>query len=146
MFVCIDSQFIKKHKKKKLLTAEEVREKPPFLLTFCSLFIHVAILGNLSIIFVSAYFINRKASRKSVRLCEKIRVSIHPYPSEGEEMESKDYCPDCKTFNIKRVHRGFIKKKILMMDPTYLCNKCGSKFTIEKMDKNPTRIMPELLQ
>lgn len=60
-------------------------------------------------------------------------------------MESKEYCPKCGAFHIRRVHRGFIKKKILMVNASYLCNQCGNKFTTATMAKNPTREMPELL-
>lgn len=61
-------------------------------------------------------------------------------------MESREYCPDCGTFNILRVHRGFFKKRILMIAPTYICNKCGSQFTQSKMQNNHLRELPELLQ
>jgi transposase-like protein len=51
-------------------------------------------------------------------------------------MNSKKYCPKCKSFDIRRTKRGFIKKVLLQVSPLYRCGKCGNIFSFKEMQKN----------
>lgn len=52
------------------------------------------------------------------------------------QMQTQAYCPHCKSFNFRRVHRGFIKKYILWQPPIYICRKCNKTFTTKEMNSN----------
>jgi len=51
-------------------------------------------------------------------------------------MHSKRYCPECGSFDIKRVHRGFLKKVILKRAPRYRCRACDNLFSSKDMRAN----------
>ena len=51
-------------------------------------------------------------------------------------MQSNRYCPHCKSFDIKRIRRGFIKKYIFCCTPTLQCRDCGHAFNTKTMQKN----------
>lgn len=61
---------------------------------------------------------------------------------EFSNVVSQQYCPECESFDLKRVHRGFIKKKILHSPPQYVCRRCGvsikeNQFTAQSVKKVP---------
>ena len=45
---------------------------------------------------------------------------------------SKCLCPSCDSSDIRRIHRGYIRKRIFKTPPLYRCNKCSTKFTKAK--------------
>ncbi|MFT7879037.1 MAG: hypothetical protein ABXS91_01470 [Sulfurimonas sp.] len=51
-------------------------------------------------------------------------------------MESRRYCPYCKSFDIKRKTRGFFKKFLLRVPPLYQCNTCQKVFTEKETAEN----------
>lgn len=51
-------------------------------------------------------------------------------------MQSKKHCPKCKSFNVKRVRRGFFKRVILQFSPRYSCMECDYLFSEKEMNNN----------
>jgi len=60
-------------------------------------------------------------------------------------MLSNHYCPQCSSFNIKRVHRGFIKKRIFLAQPSYECRDCHVKFTKKTLLRNEPKELSHTL-
>lgn len=51
-------------------------------------------------------------------------------------MKSRKYCPECKSFNIKRNHRSLIQKYLFLVSSLYQCEHCNLEFTDKKMSEN----------
>lgn len=60
-------------------------------------------------------------------------------------LTSKHYCPKCGSFNIKRTHRGFIKKKLLRLAAQYECKKCSSIVSETTLEQNDAQKVPQLI-
>lgn len=45
------------------------------------------------------------------------------------------YCPKCKSYNVERKKRGFIRKTVLGFSPLYQCYNCKYSFTLKGFDK-----------
>jgi transposase-like protein len=60
-------------------------------------------------------------------------------------LTSKHYCPKCGSFNLRRVHRGFIKKKLLKLAAQYECKSCSSVLSETTLDENEAQKVPQLI-
>lgn len=49
---------------------------------------------------------------------------------------TKRYCPECGSFHIVRIRRGFFRKYILLMPPRYECRTCKMKFSRKQLNAN----------
>lgn len=58
------------------------------------------------------------------------------------QMASKQYCPECGSFSIKRTHRGYISKLILNTSPQYKCGECGVQTSENVLAENRAKKMP----
>jgi len=57
-------------------------------------------------------------------------------------MASKQYCPKCESFNLKRLHRGYFKKAILKQPVQFICRECQEQISERVIVKNETREVP----
>ena len=57
-------------------------------------------------------------------------------------MASKRYCPKCKNFNLKRIHRGYFKKKILKQPVQYKCHECNEHVSDVVIENNEMLKVP----
>lgn len=64
----------------------------------------------------------------------------------AKNMASKQYCPKCGSFNMRRLHRGYISKRLLNKSPQYMCLECKSKSTEEVLEQNDMKKMPAFLE
>lgn len=62
--------------------------------------------------------------------------------SPSTNMASKQYCPKCESFNLKRLHRGYFKKVILKRPITYICRECHTEVSELEIMKNEVREVP----
>ena len=60
-------------------------------------------------------------------------------------LTSKHYCPKCGSFNLRRTHRGFIKKKLLKLPARYECNGCSATLTETQLDENEIKQVPQFI-
>ena len=58
---------------------------------------------------------------------------------------TKHYCPKCGSFNLKRTHRGFIKKKLLKLSPQYECKGCSVVLSETTLSDNEPKAMPQFI-
>ncbi len=50
-------------------------------------------------------------------------------------IQMQKYCPKCKSYNVERKKRGFIRKTVLGFSPLYQCYNCKYSFTLKEFDK-----------
>lgn len=62
--------------------------------------------------------------------------------SPSSKMASKQYCPKCESFNLKRLHRGYFKKVILKQPIQYICRSCYEEVSEVTLAKNEIREVP----
>ena len=60
----------------------------------------------------------------------------------SSNMISKMFCPKCKSFNLKRLHRGYIKKTILKQPAQYKCLECKEQLSELVIANNESRKVP----
>lgn len=60
----------------------------------------------------------------------------------SSNMASKQYCPKCDSFNLKRLHRGYLKKVIFKQPVQYICRECQEQISEPVIAKNETREVP----
>lgn len=60
----------------------------------------------------------------------------------SSNMASKQYCPKCESFNLKRLHRGYFKKIILKQPVQYQCRKCAEQLSELVIAENKTKEVP----
>jgi len=58
------------------------------------------------------------------------------YHKKIVRISSGHCCPECKSLNYFRIHRGFISKYILMVRERYQCGNCEVVFTNRNINKN----------
>ena len=51
-------------------------------------------------------------------------------------MQTKSYCPECASFDIVRLRRGYFNRVFRKMPPQYKCRACQYRFSQEHLDKN----------
>ena len=66
-------------------------------------------------------------------------------PIISSNMTSKQYCSECKGFDISKLHRSFIQKNILSADNKLQCNTCNSIFKPSAFDGNVPKVVPLFL-
>lgn len=59
-------------------------------------------------------------------------------------MESKRYCPSCGSFDIRRVKRTFLQKKIFRLSPKYHCIQCHEITCQKYLEQNELAFQPSL--
>lgn len=57
-------------------------------------------------------------------------------------MKNRRYCPECGSFVIYRVKRGFFKKILFKSPRLYQCVDCNHAFTSEDIAQNPKKEDP----
>lgn len=57
-------------------------------------------------------------------------------------ISTKQYCPKCGSFHIKRLHRGYVKKIILKQPIQYKCMGCKEQFSELDIADNEVRKVP----
>ena len=62
--------------------------------------------------------------------------------SPSSNMASRQYCPDCDSFNLKRLQRGYIKKVILKQPAQYICRECHKQISETVIAQNEVREVP----
>lgn len=60
-------------------------------------------------------------------------------------LSSKNYCPYCDSFNLKRAHRGFIKKTLLKLPVQFECQGCGRIVSGKQINKNDFKDVPQFI-
>lgn len=60
----------------------------------------------------------------------------------SSNMSSKQYCPKCESFNLKRLQRGYFKKKILKLPIQYKCGECDEPLSELTIANNETKEVP----
>ena len=58
---------------------------------------------------------------------------------------TRQYCPKCESFNIRRVHRGLINKFLLNGASQFQCDDCGTKLSEKVFTTNKLKRLPEFL-
>ncbi len=59
-------------------------------------------------------------------------------------MKSKRYCPNCGSFDIRRVKRTFLQKKIFRLSPKYHCIQCHEISSQKYLEQNEFAFQPSL--
>lgn len=59
-------------------------------------------------------------------------------------MESKRYCPSCGSFDIRRVKRTFLQKKVFQVSPKYRCVQCHEITHRKYLEQNEFAFQPSL--
>lgn len=62
--------------------------------------------------------------------------------SLSSNMASKQYCPKCDSFNLKRLQRGYFKREILKRPITFICRECYAEISEGVLLKNEVREVP----
>ena len=60
----------------------------------------------------------------------------------SSNMISKQYCPECDSFDLLKLHRGFIQKKILNAENKLQCRDCGGVFKHNAFVNNMPKEVP----
>ena len=60
----------------------------------------------------------------------------------ASNMASKQYCPKCESFNLKRIHRGYFKKVILKQPVQYQCRECQEQLSESVISNNEVKEVP----
>ena len=63
----------------------------------------------------------------------------------SSNMISKNYCPDCGGFDLVKLHRSFIQKRILDAPNKLSCQECGRVLSITDFSNNIAKEMPLFL-
>lgn len=64
----------------------------------------------------------------------------------SSNMISKHYCPQCNSFDLLKLHRGFVQKRILGTENKLQCRACGEVFKPGVFDKNIPLEVPVFLE
>ena len=62
--------------------------------------------------------------------------------SPSSNMASRQYCPKCDSFNLKRLQRGYFKRVILKRPITYICRECYEELSEDVLMRNEVREVP----
>jgi len=62
--------------------------------------------------------------------------------SLSSNMISKRYCPECGGFDLVKLHRGFIQKRILRAPNNLQCLSCGYILSVEQFNDNTPKDVP----
>ena len=60
----------------------------------------------------------------------------------SSNMASKHYCPNCESFNLKRLQRGYFKRVILNHPIKFICRECHTEITESIILKNEVKDVP----
>ena len=60
----------------------------------------------------------------------------------SSNMASKQYCPKCNSFNLKRLQRGYFKRVVLMRPITFICRECYEEVPESMILKNDIKEVP----
>ena len=61
-------------------------------------------------------------------------------------LTSRQYCHKCGSFDLKRIHRGFIKKKILQSPMEFKCHECGEVTDEKKVSHQELKQVPLFIE
>lgn len=59
-------------------------------------------------------------------------------------MKSKRYCPNCGSFDIRRMKRTFLQKKVFRVSPKYHCVQCHEITHQKYLEQNEFAFQPSL--
>ena len=62
--------------------------------------------------------------------------------SPPSNMASRQYCPKCDSFNLKRLQRGYFKRVILKRPITFICRECYEEVSEGVLMRNEVREVP----
>lgn len=54
------------------------------------------------------------------------------------------HCPYCESYNLRRIHRGLIRKIVFQVKHRYQCRECYKKFTNNEMSNHQKSKKAEL--
>ena len=61
-------------------------------------------------------------------------------------MISKHYCPQCESFDLIKLHRGFVEKRILGSENKLQCRACGEILKRKVFEENIPRAVPSFIE
>ena len=89
---------------------------------------------------LSVYFYQKISVIKLVSKGDKAEMSI-----VSSNMISKHYCPQCDSFDLLKLHRSFLQKRILNTENKLQCRACGEVFKPQAFELNAPREVPVFL-
>ena len=60
----------------------------------------------------------------------------------ASNISTKLYCPKCGSFNMKRFHRGYVKKNLFKQPAQYICLACKEKQSRPTISNNEVKEVP----
>lgn len=60
----------------------------------------------------------------------------------SSNMTSRLYCPKCKSFHLKRLHRGYFRKVVFKQPIQYECRECKAHLSESVIESNEARDVP----
>ena len=67
-------------------------------------------------------------------------------PSPSSNMISNNYCPNCESFDLIKVHRSFIQKRILRSANNLQCQSCDKVISASQLIKNTPKDVPMFIE
>ena len=62
--------------------------------------------------------------------------------AQASSVATRQFCPKCKSFNIQRLPRGFVRKYLVSGGSQFKCTDCGVKTSGDVLSENEPRVMP----
>ena len=62
--------------------------------------------------------------------------------AQASNMATRQFCPKCKSFSIKRLRRGFVRKYLISGVSQFKCLDCGEKISGDVLSANKPMAVP----
>jgi len=98
-------------------------------------------------IYLITSYVNRalETNNLNFRHCRDLNCTfgLEPLMSmPSSNMVSKNYCPNCGGFDLVKLHRSFIQKRILDAPNKLYCQSCALALSVSDFSNNPAKEIP----